>query len=427
MGVVVHDVPLPDEVLTELGVQRYVQIDHESWAASQSSFPEGGVDFLQDAYLLSYISLLRLPKDLIEAFFSVFRTLRASPAAQRWVWYCQFVFAQQSGETVTRVCSHWPELTSLLGEHAPMFTAVVALSALPRMVALYREKGLPDSILRDTLSDFLIVMEDYRDKHAGRWGLSLIDWLYYHFTGKLFKLGRLQFKPGTFGQDIRVFRQNGADEVRVLSGDGVAYDQRGLRIPADKEDSGLGVWRATLTLEPGVACGHPLTTDAVCQRQMVRLSLDEWDEVLARGAKILEVHIPKGDRLTSKSCWESYNWAVQFYADLCPETRFMALTCESWILDPQLRRMLSPSANIVRFQNDYHQYPVPFISDGDDIFDYVFDGRPADLATAPRDTRLRRAVLDHLAAGGWMQFSGGFMLLDPDTGRLIPRRRGSTC
>jgi hypothetical protein len=34
------------------------------------------------------------------------------------------------------------------------------------------------------------------------------------------------------------------------------------------------------------------------------------------------------------------------------------------------------------------------------LWNFVFGGKHADPVTAPRDTTLRRAVLDHLAAGG---------------------------
>jgi hypothetical protein len=40
----------------------------------------------------------------------------------------------------------------------------------------------------------------------------------------------------------------------------------------------------------------------------------------------------------------------------------------------------------------------------------VFGNKPADLSQAPRDSSLRRAILDHLQAGNSMHKGMGFIL-----------------
>jgi len=56
----------------------------------------------------------------------------------------------------------------------------------------YAQRNIPDDVLYDTLSDLLIWAEVYYEVN-GRIGLSEPDWVYRHLSGRLFKLGRLQF------------------------------------------------------------------------------------------------------------------------------------------------------------------------------------------------------------------------------------------
>lgn len=56
----------------------------------------------------------------------------------------------------------------------------------------YAEKQIPDEILYDTLNDILIWAEVYYEVN-GKIGLSEPEWVRRHLSGKLFKLGRLQF------------------------------------------------------------------------------------------------------------------------------------------------------------------------------------------------------------------------------------------
>ncbi len=57
---------------------------------------------------------------------------------------------------------------------------------------IYKEKGIDESILMDTLSDFPRWLDIWSEL-KGEMYLGELDWLSYHLGAKLFKLGRLQF------------------------------------------------------------------------------------------------------------------------------------------------------------------------------------------------------------------------------------------
>ncbi|QYX83340.1 acyltransferase domain-containing protein [Streptomyces akebiae] len=131
---------------------------------------------------------------------------------------------------------------------------------------------------------------------------------------------------------------------------------------------------------------------------------------LGPGAPCLDLHIPDyAGPLTPTACDRSLASAHDFFARHFPEERYTAGCCHSWLLDPQLRRYLPADSNIVRFQQRFR------VADGtgepeDDLpVRFVFGDPDLPVETLPRRTRLERAVVDHLRAGGhWYSGHGWF-------------------
>ncbi|MET7396680.1 acyltransferase domain-containing protein [Dactylosporangium sp. NPDC005572] len=124
------------------------------------------------------------------------------------------------------------------------------------------------------------------------------------------------------------------------------------------------------------------------------------------GTPSLELHIPdfRGP-LTPAAVDDSLEKAHAFFDD----TPFTVAACHSWLLDPQLPGVLPESSNIVAFQRRFtpaYRGPAP----EDDLpLAFVFDDPAVPRARLPRDTALRRALLDHLDAGGhWYAAAGWF-------------------
>ena len=77
--------------------------------------------------------------------------------------------------------------------------------------------------------------------------------------------------------------------------------------------------------------------------------------------------------------------------------------------------MLPPGSNILRMQREGYLFPNG--EDQESFLNFTFGAQSIDLATAPRDTRLRRAVIAHLEKGGTLR-CGGFLLLRRDLARF---------
>ena len=72
---------------------------------------------------------------------------------------------------------------------------------------------------------------------------------------------------------------------------------------------------------------------------------------LTKGDPIMEVHIPSGADLSPEACRASFAQAIEFFAKYYPEYEFSHFTCHSWLLDPALDELLSPTSNIRKFRD----------------------------------------------------------------------------
>lgn len=124
----------------------------------------------------------------------------------------------------------------------------------------------------------------------------------------------------------------------------------------------------------------------------------------------LSVHIPdfRGP-LTPAACDRSIETAHDFFATHFPDEAPAVGLCHSWLLDPQLAELLPAGSNIVAFQRRFTPTYPPQTPADDEPLDFIFDNPSLPLDRLPRDTTLRRVVLDHLSAGGhWYEANGWF-------------------
>ena len=123
---------------------------------------------------------------------------------------------------------------------------------------------------------------------------------------------------------------------------------------------------------------------------------------------VINVHIPAGVRLTPENCEYAYGECARIVKKTFPDFKYKAFVCFSWMMDKQLKNMLGPDSNILRFQSRFTTFFRDKPTDG--VLTFVF-GYPAgvkpDYSELAEDTSLRRAIKAHLLAGGSIYADGG--------------------
>jgi hypothetical protein len=371
--------------------------------------PDGEVFFLTPSFVGAAARAADLEPALMSAMMAAARRIAGTPLARALAWHVhqRLFWAPRIRAAEVEI---WPVPTAVAGVNAGMLYLLALLGALPEARALHRAHGVPGSVARDTLRDLQRWAEHYR-RHRGVWGIApaQLPWFRLHMRGELYELGRLQFQPDRWRVAARAYRHRTSGAVTALSEDGVRYTIAGLRAEAGENDP-EGNWIARLESEPEWVIGHQITPMGRAERELSRLPRADWAEALVPGDPVLQLHIPSGAPLDLEACRRALEAAPRFFSTHFPDRPLVAFACKSWLLDPRLDGLLPPGANLVRFQRQMYLVPLP--GNQEDALEWVFDGEQADLAAAPRDTLLRRAVLNHLEKGG--QLGGGGCFLFPE-------------
>ena len=202
-------------------LEKAPEIWREYWGASQATYPGAYLYFLTDDFVIKANDILGLPNEAIGAFSEALLIIRGDSELSRLAWHWHYLLFNLPELQLTDL-DHWPLPETSMGKYVAMFPAITLLSGLPKALRLHKDKGIPKSITRDTFTDMDIWMRDYHEKH-GLWGLNQTSWLRNHFTGKIYRLGRLQFMPKIFKDNIKVFFNSITSEVIVLSEPGVRF------------------------------------------------------------------------------------------------------------------------------------------------------------------------------------------------------------
>lgn len=406
--------------IAALGLHEHATVLAAEWEASQDSLPATIPYFLEQEYVTAACRDAHLLAEVETA--AAARRIAAHPDLRALAWHCRHCLYDCPTYPSHQIW-RWPSLAGALEQDAGLFYLLVLLAGMPTLRSVYRDHAIPEHVARDTLFDVQRRLIEYRAEH-GQWGLAPrhLTWLRNHLNGAIYHLVRLQFAPGPLRASVRAYRHHGSGAVIALSEDGVRYRADGQIDGAGGVFDPTGAWTARLRSTEQQIVAAPVMPAGYARREEVRLPAEEWQQVLAPGDPVLHIHIPAGSPMDFDRCGQSLLAALDFFPRHFPDQPFNAFACSSWLLDLQFEALLPPSSNIVRFQQEV--YLLPGNSDGRNTLVRVFGHVPDHPARAPRDTTLRRAIVDHLANGGHLRGGRCFLLReDLRWGEQVYRRQ----
>jgi len=306
----------------------------------------------------------------------------------------------------------WPRLDAALGDQAGLFFLLIGLAMAPRLRRYHRLLGVPESVTRETSQQPRCFCGNYQRARGGKPGIfvSQLGWLRNYVRDNLyFRIGRFEYWAKAFDAKLTVFRHRRTGRVMALANDGLCFNSQGFMDETGKGAPGEQNWIASLRLEDDAVAGIPVSPMGMAGRREVRLPFAEWRRILGAGDPVLDIHIPAGGKMDRDQCRESMERARDFFAGHFPARAPVAYVCNSWIFSPCLEECLPPESNLVQLLRETYLFPVA--STNPDIW-FVFFQDKFDPATAPRDTRLQRALLDYITSGHTWRNGGMFFLAD---------------
>ncbi len=390
------------QVLTELNLDTDPALLAPHWDEDLASLPDVP-DLLRPEVFLALREYCRIDPAADEPLTAAAAAIRERPALRALFWHCSNLLLHHLDYDGGQA-RQWPVLDSALGDLHGVFYLLVALGVIPVMKAKHQALGVPDEITRGVCGNYEELITMFRALYPGLWGadLRVLYWLRNDSEARLYRLGRMEYMHKPFHGRLLAFRHRRTGEVVALSEADVIYTDEGY--------IGETGWTATLRMDDEMARGHLMHPAGHALREVVELPLSEWDIALQRGDHILEMHIPGGGGFRPDLVRDSMRQATEFFPRYFPDQPFVGLACASWMLNPRWHEVYRPENNITAWQREMYLYPLR--SSGRDGMFFLFGRDDIDPATGPRDTSMRRAMLDWLAAGKPLMCGGSFMLTE---------------
>ena len=241
----------------------------------------------------------------------------------------------------------WPDLEDAGPSGRLLYFYLFALSC-PGAKELLRSEGCPEHVIDATLG----VLARHAAIHRRKWGTTGVDagwWMLPTLRGEIVHIGSLQFH-----------------RVNLCVG--------------------------TLSPNPWFS-----------EEEMASLG-----EGFRRGDPSIGIHIPEAAPLAPDQLDATFDEARRVLGSLWPVHQRRLATCQSWMLDDQLKEFLPATSNILSFQRRFTLLSV-WAEDDWDTLEFVFRSPGTALEDLPRRTTLQRAIVQVLEQGGhWRARTGWF-------------------
>jgi len=142
---------------------------------------------------------------------------------------------------------------------------------------------------------------------------------------------------------------------------------------------------------------------------LFRIGELEYELLEEKGQKVVSLHIPSDCRLELPRLRKSWEEAKNLISEKFPDFADVPYVCTSWLLSPDLPKMLPENSRILAFQQAFtlkETYPDP------EFKEWVYKRTDIADTDLPEDTTLQRRLKAFLLAGN--TFHSGFGILHRD-------------
>ncbi|MDP2991048.1 MAG: hypothetical protein Q8O57_10865, partial [Kiritimatiellota bacterium] len=288
-----------------------------------------------------------------------------------------------------------------------------ALDFAPRLRAYHRLLKIPETVTRETCQQVRCFCGNYQQAHGGKLGIfpSQYPWLRNYVRDNIYvRLGRLEFWARPYGGGATVFRHRQSGATMALAEEGACFNSEGYMDESAHQPARGPNWTATLRLTLDAVRGYPITPWGKAVRREIELTSADWDLVLTKDDPVYDLHIPTGGSMGLDKVVDAFRRAHQFFRTQFPSRAGVAIVCSSWICSPLIADALGPDANLANFAREVYLHPIAFT--GPESLWFIFLQDKFDLATAPRETRVQRAVADYLGQGHIWRNGAMFFMVD---------------
>lgn len=284
---------------------------------------------------------------------------------------------------------------TVLSNMLPFYTH---LPVIPVAIADYLRRGFTHEQVEQLMScykgSFTIVKH-----YTGMPGLNktYYNWDMTFTKCRIFKAEGLQFELRTAPEAVVYIKNKQSGQVLPIRCTGMVHRTGIQMLGSEGYEDEEGAFEATFREDEEAFYGNGVFDNRI-DPEVKTFPKAEWESYLRPGQDCLSMHIPRGADISPETVARYISTAREMTARHFPEHGGTAIFGSSWILDPQLEEFTGPNSKITAFQRLFVKYPQK--TDGNGVFLFVFDGKPADLHDLEETTSLHRKLKKLYLEGG---------------------------
>ena len=343
-------------------------------------------------------------EDTQKAVASASAVFRSYPFfMSNYIWCKELLLKRKNPEHAAEAVELGIRHAEMLNLDAYLLPVVYIDWMLPEAIEEFKNQGIPEWVLLESMKDIEIWIKVYRRYHGDKVGLDQIEWVFRSISGRVRRFGSLQFEEVTYELPFLIYKNRQTGEYKALACPGLKVDQDGYfsgtngRKFIRESETYVNVLKETVT-----GFSTDLKQGLLEMEKAVTLNLSDWELKLAPGEKVVAVHIPEGADLSPDKIDSALETAKEYYSG-------SLLVCDSWLLDPHLEAILPEKSRIISFMERF--YKMPLKTEQPQILERVmgFDCTMEKLENYPCSTSLQTSLKKYLLGGKEMFTTAGFL------------------
>lgn len=121
---------------------------------------------------------------------------------------------------------------------------------------------------------------------------------------------------------------------------------------------------------------------------------------------VINIHIPRGEKLDFNACVESIEKAKVFFSTYFPEYNYKYFVCDSWLLYGKNKEFMAEDSNIMKFQS---LFTIAFSKcDEAQAIERIFGKKEKDANCYEQKTSLQKSAKKYILDGGRLGTGFGY-------------------
>ena len=291
-----------------------------------------------------------------------------------------------------------------------MLPGLAMCQAIPTFFNYMKKRDLPDDIIYPSLRLPEDSVDSYIRRNGGRIGFANFDWYQLYYDARLYRIEGLTMEfPAGFPGIATVYQNKNGEIVSLATN--VRCHRDGMPLGSKYFEDEEGSFIAATETFDDAYIGHPYDEHGRISREKIALKRSEWTKLFSGGDKMISIHIPTGAKFTPEAIDASLERTKAIVKAHFPEYGYKLFFCGSWMLDPQIPKLLGEEKNVSKFCRRFH--PLYVKDAGRDVFTFVFQKTSAasfEISELPENTSLERSLKKHYLTGKAVYETFGFFL-----------------